>query len=303
MTRLYYDIIKDIPASLPELDHQVLRSTGHSLLGVSARTVGESFPVLAREITRYSAAVVPVSSGAGVIPGFAECVAAILCHIGIDAFVTRGSDIAGIGEAFRRGADAFFAADDHEFLALNTATSRVVDNSRATAEGFVQALAAAVEASGTQVAGKEVLVLGLGPVGRYAVEELLKQRACIRVFDSDAGKLRSFAVQYQNVRCVLSLEAALQGVDYILDATPATGIITEDRITPRMIVSAPGVPHGLTRAAADTLGLRLIHDPLPLGVVTMAVQCFFCSDLSRGARECTESPSRLLSDPPFFRTA
>jgi len=37
-------------------------------------------------------------------------------------------------------------------------------------------------------------------------------------------------------------------------------------------VAAPGMPLGLTAAAAEKTGLRLLHDPLQIGVATMAVE-------------------------------
>ena len=44
-------------------------------------------------------AAVPVTAGEGVIPGFSDCVVAILRHLGCDAWVTAQPDVRGIQEA------------------------------------------------------------------------------------------------------------------------------------------------------------------------------------------------------------
>lgn len=279
MTRLSSESVRDIPKSLEALDRDLLYRTGHTLLGLAARTAATSSAGVERKIKNYTAAVVPVSSGAGVIPGFAESVRAILSHIGLQAFITP-PDIAGIGEAFERRADLFFAADDHRFLAFNPAGSLVVDNARATAAGFVQALAAAIEIAsgdpaGRVLADRDVLVLGLGPVGKHAARELQRLGAQVWVYDSDAAKAAAFADSNRKVMAVPDIETGLRKIDYIFDATPAAGIIDENMIRSTTIISCPGVPHGLTGAALGRIGSRFIHDNLPLGAATMAVQCLF----------------------------
>lgn len=281
MTRLSCESIKNIPESLEEVDRALLRSTGHTLLDLAARTVQESCAAIAKEIRNFSAAVVPISSGAGVIPGFARGVAAILRHIGLNAVVTNQSDIAGISEAFNRGVDIFFAADDNRFAAFNLKNSVVADNAEATAAGFVQALAAAAEMAkggltGTGLADKDVLVLGLGPVGAHAVKELQGLGSQVWVFDIDVAKLRTLAGR-SDIRIAVDIKTAMRKIDYVLDATPAAGIIDEDMICSDTVISCPGVPHGLTPAALQKIGGRFIHDNLPLGVATMAVQCLFDS--------------------------
>lgn len=279
MTRLSSESVRDIPTSLEALDRDLLHRTGHTLLGLAARTAVKSSAEVEREIGKYTAAVVPVSSGAGLIPGFAESVRAVLLHIGLKAFITP-PDIAGIGEAFESGADLFFAADDNRFLAFNLTGPLVVDNARATAAGFVQALAAATEISsgaptGRALADRNVLVLGLGAVGKHAARELQRLGAQVWVYDSNAAKVTAFADSNKKVTTVPDIETGLRKIDYIFDATPAAGIIDENMIRPTTIISCPGVPHGLTEAAVGRIGFRFIHDNLSLGVATMAVQCLF----------------------------
>jgi len=272
MTRLYYDIVKDIPDSLRTLDESLLKSTGLNLFELAARAAGVESRVLSREIGNYVAAVVPITSGQGIITGFSEAVNAILWHIGIESYITREPDVAGIGEALTSGADIFFAADDHKFLAANLNSSVVIDNSQATAAGFVQALAAAAEYRGANLQGEPVLVIGLGPVGSHAVCELEKLGARVRVFDIDTEKMNRFTRLNKDVTPAGEIGAALLEANYVLDATPAPDIISEEQMRREMVVSCPGVPHGLTDGALAAAGTRFIHDNLPIGVAVMALR-------------------------------
>ncbi len=274
MTRLYYEIIKDIPVSLTELDDALRQATGLDLRGLACRAAGLPVKDVLTRLEAHRAAVVPVSSGDGVIPGFSEAVASILCHIGLTASVTARTDVAGIGEAVSTGADIVFAADDCKFLALNLNTKSVIDNSEATAAGFAHALAAAAEYNKRNITGLKVLVLGLGPVGTHAVSVLRGLGCEVFVHDINPDKLKSFTGN-SGVRATPDLSIALAETDFILDATPAASIINETMIHPGKVISCPGVPHGLTPAALAVIGNGFIHDNLPLGVATMGVQGIF----------------------------
>lgn len=283
MTRLCYDIIKDIPASVLALDRDLVRSTGHTLLSLAARAAGQPYAVVAGEISNYTAGVVPITFGQGIIPGFAEAVASVLRHLGMKAFITDRSDISGIGEAFEKRADIVFVADDRTFLALNLKSPTVVDNASATAAGFVQVLAAVAEMRDREIRGREVLVLGLGPVGTHAVHELQRLRARVLVYDIDSAVMRTFVKLNAAVKTVPDIETGMRQVDYIFDATPAAGIINERLIRSSTVISCPGVPHGLTQAARAKIELRFIHDNLSLGVTVMAVRGLFQYIPARGS--------------------
>ncbi|MBF0530666.1 MAG: 3-methylornithyl-N6-L-lysine dehydrogenase PylD, partial [Deltaproteobacteria bacterium] len=161
-------------------------------------------------------------------------------------------------------------ADDDRFVAINVRTSQVVDNIWAT--GRVFALALNFLAGGLE--GKRVLLLGCGPVGRAAAWTLAPLKAKLILYDiipEQAEKLAaSLMGQEYSTETAVSLEAALAEGPFILDATPAADIISEHHLTAGTLVAAPGVPLGLTPAAARALGPRLIHDPLQLGVAAMA---------------------------------
>jgi len=168
-----------------------------------------------------------------------------------------------------------FAADDEQFLAINLHNRNVVNNAWATANGFVEALAAAAERSAKGLAGEEVLVLGLGAVGQHAVHALREMGAQVWVFDTDSLKVQKCAEDYDNIRIAPAPETALSSINYILDATPAREIIEETLIRPSTVISCPGVPHGLTVAAYAKIEGCFIHDILPLGVAVMALKSAF----------------------------
>lgn len=277
MTRLYYEIIKDIPDTLTELDKKLVLTTGHNLLELAAGTTSVPGAEAASRVKGVNAAVIPITSGEGVIKGFTGAVEAILRHIGVNAVITGKTDVGGFGEAFASGADLVFAADDRQFLAFNMRNRITVDNARATAEGFVQALAAAAEKQSGGLAGREVLVLGLGPVGGHAALKLLDIDARVVVYDIEMAKAAAFADNNSGIRVAAGIEEAMAGIDYVLDATPAAGIISETMIRPNTMISCPGVPLGLTPGAVQKIGPRLIHDNLALGVAVMAVQAVVCN--------------------------
>ena len=272
MTRLCAEQVQDLSPSLEELDHTLLQCAGLNLRSLAARAAGLDPSRLDELVRGVRAAVVPVSAGKGVITGFAEAVAAVLRHVGLDAAVTAGSDVAGFGEAFRDGAELVLAADDDVFLAFNLRTRQMVDNATATAHGFVEALVRASARSGREVGGQGVVVLGLGPVGRASVRALQDHGAEVWVIDPDAHRLHACLDAYPGVRAVSGVAEALAYIDLVVDATPARDIIAAQWIRPTTLIAAPGVPHGLTAEARTRVGPRLIHDVLSLGVAVMAME-------------------------------
>ena len=195
----------------------------------------------------------------------------ILHHIGLPAFVTRQPDVAGLAEAIENGAPFIFLADDRQFVALNLACRTVVDNARATGKGFTTALSLMV--SGLE--GKPVLVLGCGPVGQEAVKTLFGLGARVAVYDIVPAKSRglaeiSLSLLNREIQVIEDIQQALAEYRLIIDATDAAEVIPEAVITDDTYIAAPGMPLGLGLEAYERVFPRLIHDPLTLGVATMA---------------------------------
>ena len=284
MTRLVESDVRELTAHLNEVQAALEHLTGCDLVGLAARAcgVGEG---LARDALAHAAiAAVPVTSGEGVISGFSDCVVAICRQLGCrSATITGETDLAGFAEAVRAQADLVFAADDRRFLAFALARGAVADDDPCTAAAYVAALDAAVEhrhehfAGG--VAGRQVLLIGLGPVGRAAAARLVALGAEVLVAELDQARLAAVVTELPVTP--VTLDEGLRRTRLVLDATPTPDLIGVDWVGDDGIVAAPGLPPGVTAAAATALGERLVHEPLALGVAAMAVQALVAPSSGR----------------------
>jgi 3-methylornithyl-N6-L-lysine dehydrogenase len=272
VTRLTTWDIQDISRELPAYDTSLIEKTGCSLGQIACLAMQANQKDIQASMQAVQVGVIPITSGGGVLDGFCQAVSAIVRHLGCKAFVTRNQDASGIAEAIERNARVLMFADEDRFIALDLHHRRLVDNAMATARGFVTGLALM---SGN-IKEQRVLVLGCGPVGQNAIKALLKNDCRVSVYDVDpgaydmlsaaSGRATDDKVQFMN-----DLEQALCNHDLIVDATPAADLIPARHIRPKTIVSAPGMPLGLDRAAKNAIGNRLLHDPLQMGVATMLV--------------------------------
>ena len=274
MTRLTTDDIETIQFQLNRYDRHLVSVTGRTLLGIGAWASGFGDVAHLQQVApTIKMAVVPFRSGLGVISGFAETVCGILVHLGFDAVVTGRSDVAGIADAVEMGAQVIMAADDDRFVAFCPRQGKTVDNSRATANGFVAGLD--LMAGGLE--GKGVLVLGCGPVGRFAVEELLTRKASVCLVDRVAAKAEDLAGWAQEafqttIQVASDADQALSTHHLIVDATNVADVIRARHVTAKTRVAAPGMPCGMTPHAREKLGGRILPDPLQIGVATMACE-------------------------------
>jgi 3-methylornithyl-N6-L-lysine dehydrogenase len=285
VTRLTEDDVRGLTAGLLRFESGLVEVSGLTLRTLAARTVAVDAatstlghaaavpaaappPAPAPDVrTDAVFACVPVTTGEGLISGFSECVAVILSHMGWRASVTAQADVRGIQEAVDGGAEVFFIADDHRFVAVNVRGGRCVDDDPATAHGYVTAL----EAAAGELAERPVLLLGLGPVGRAAAERLLARGARLSVVEPDCERVELAGAQGLDFEHV-ELAEGLRDADLIFDATPAPAVIRDSQVGPRTIAAVPGVPSAFTVAAQARLGVRHIHEPLAIGVAVMAAR-------------------------------
>jgi len=273
MTRLREEDIENITAELEQYDRQLEKLTRRNLLGLAAYTLSREESDLSRIISQIKIGVVPVNSGQGVITGFSQTVAAIVTHLGFQGFITRTADVSGIAEAVESGAPIIMMADDLRFVAINIKNGTVIDNTQATAKGFV----AGLDLMAQGLKGRSVLVIGCGPVGWEAVREILHRGAEAAVFDIQPHRCVQLQAHFQqqsgiSITIEKELTTALNHHDLIVEATNAPAIIESSMITPRTIIAAPGMPLGVTPSAAAQLSDRLLHDPLQIGAAVMAIQ-------------------------------
>jgi pyrrolysine biosynthesis protein PylD len=267
--------VKLIPAELSYYDSELTAKTGCSLREVACRAAGIQEDLIQGSLEGIGIGVVPITAGKGAITGFCEAVAGIGAHMGCKSFITQATDVAGLAEAFGKKADIIMLADDHQFIALHTASGRMVENEVATGKGYVTGL--------TLMAGdlkkKDVLVIGCGPVGRSATDELVAMGARVSVYDINSTRsidLAEATKQSSNaiIQMIKDLDQALKNHKFIIDASPATDIIKARHIREDTYISAPGVPVGLNQEALLKIGKRLLHDPLQIGVATMVISAF-----------------------------
>ncbi|MCJ7627727.1 MAG: 3-methylornithyl-N6-L-lysine dehydrogenase PylD, partial [Longimicrobiales bacterium] len=273
MTRLKEDDIGPIARQLNDYDARLKRMTDASLRQIACRAAGVDEALRLDVLDRVRFAAVPVTSGLGVIGGFSGTVAAIVSHLGFEAFVTESCDVAGIAEGVERGADVLMLADDDRFVAITPRRKHVVDNSRATAEGFV----AALELMKGGLAGESVLVLGCGPLGVAATKALIDRGASVSLCDIEQERALAVLREIgQDVSDKIRMEdnphTALNRYELIFDATNVGNFIEAAHLTPATMVAAPGMPCALTPEAMAENRDRILHDALEIGTATMAVQ-------------------------------
>lgn len=272
MTRLINADISDIAANLKNYDAELAARTGHTLSSIACRAVDTGEGRIKKVLPDLQVAVVPISSGQGIIGGFCDAVLSILAHMGANAFVTQSTDVAGIAEAVQKKADVMMLADDERFVALHIHSRKIADNAVCTARAFATGLN--LMAGG--VKGKAVLVIGCGPVGGSAAQSLVHMGARVSVYDINGEAAQNWVEGIRHkldthIQLVDTLDAALVQHRFILDASPAGSIIHAQHITPDTYVSAPGMPCGLDDEAKTVISRRMLHDPLQLGVATMLV--------------------------------
>ena len=260
MTRLTEDMIWGVPDDKMDLDTRLVKMTGKTVKGIAMEAAGLEMDDY--DFSRFFAAAIPITSGLGIIGGFAKSVNAITTRLGMRGCVTQGTDVAGFSEATNLGADIIMMSDDPMFIAYNTAERKYTDNSWGTAMGYSMCLKNA--AGGVE--GKDVLVVGAGRVGSWATRILLDWGANVQVTDIDYSKAE--ALIPLGAKAIRGVENAISDNTLLINAAPY--IIPGEIIAQGSIISSPGVPHyydleGRTRCKA------IIHDPLEIGAAVMAV--------------------------------
>jgi len=278
VTRLRAKDIRNITTTLKEYDLQLIRKTGGTLKQIACRTVGIDEEEIYRIHDNPKISIVPITSGQGIIEGFALAVESIARHLGFPSSITQKTDVSGLGEAFQTGANMIMMADDHSFLIINLPLKKVVDNAEATGKGFATAL----EMMTKGLSGKEVLLIGAGQVGRSAALSMVGMGAHLTVYDIDMGRSENLArgirdLLKDDVRVENDLEEALLRHRIYFDSSPSPKFIHTKHITSDTFVAAPGVPLGLSPAAREKASDRLLHDPLQIGVATMIMDAVYGS--------------------------
>lgn len=262
MTRLTEKDLVNLDQLVENLDYKLKNSIDASLVDVASFVAGIPIKTFNEASTKYKIAVIPITSGGGVIGNFSQTVASVPLYLGYDTFITSKTDVSGIAEAIQKKADILFMADDNQFIALNLKTNKIADNGEATAKAYV----ASLHFHGKGLVNREVLVIGAGIVGGHCVQYLLELGAKVAVYDTDNDKLVNLP---SSVTIEKYLSRALPNYQYIIDASPEGSFMDLENLHPDVVISAPGMPLGLTTNTYAALEKRVIHDPLQIGVATM----------------------------------
>lgn len=270
MTRLTDNDVKSISDTLGELEQFLLEKTGRTIKKLACEAVGMwEYAIDTRE---YTVAVVPITTGEGIISRFSESVRDTCKWMGFEAFVTESTDISGFREATERMADIIFMADDEEFVAYNVKAKKCANNSMSTAKAYIAALAASTDL----LVRKDVLVVGAGRVGSRMAKLLIAKGANVSITDIDLDKCRKVQEDNPRVKIIEDVEEAIRSHKFVLNASPAH--IDTANITEGAHISSPGVPHTFDEAAYAKAEV-IIHDPLVIGVAAMAMESAYFSYL------------------------
>jgi len=263
VTRLSQSMVTKIGSELKSYDEKLHHRTGHTVKEVAYRG---AVLLKMRPLPEYRprVAVIPVSTGQGIIRGFSEAVRDIVDYLGFPSYVTAKPDVTGLAQAVEEGAEILFLADDNCFVAVNVERRFVVNNKSATAAGY----AAALDYGAGGLRGKKVLIIGAGEIGKTALKIIKNMGARVGVYDIDISKAE-LAAAGLGATVERNLDEALHGYRSLYDASPAADIIDTEHIRPETRIAACGIPMGITAEACSILGDRVIHDPLQIGVATM----------------------------------
>ena len=264
MSRLIEKWVETIERELSDYENNLRRKTGLDFAGIAGRANNVTRQAILDKANNHKVAVVPITSGKGLIGGFSSAVASIIRQAGFHAFETNSTDVDGIYEAYSQNAKLVFMADDRRYAGFALETRRASNNNDATARGFVHALDAICPDG---VSGKKVLIMGCGIIGKLSADILMKKNSFPVFFDKP-----SIAV---NIRDCISDPTEIPNYQYIIDATNEGGWLKNDMLHDEVYISAPGVPLSLDYDALKRHEERLVHDVLHIGTLTMLGELLF----------------------------
>lgn len=244
MTRLKENDIEHITEQMQTYNEELAIKTGHTISDIAAHAVGLNPTDLLYDPGLI--AVLPMTCGSGLITGFSETVAGILNFLGMRTFVPSSSDVKGFAEALENKAEIIFMADDDQFIAAHLKTGLISDNSKATGKGYTGAL----DYLTAGLKGRDVLILGAGPVGYSAAFSVLDFGGNLYLYDKDPGVSEKLAHEVLSrrgkfVQIEKNLDSALRNHHTIIDACPEGGFITRIIFIPTAILPLRAYPWGL----------------------------------------------------------
>jgi pyrrolysine biosynthesis protein PylD len=279
MTRLVASDISDLGRNWPRLEKELLDLTGLNMIALAAEAVGLPPQKAPELLAEKLVAVVPDTSGGGLIPGFSQAVAFIVEALGAKASITK-PDAQGLAEAKTIAADFILTSSDDEYICQNLKTQITIENGKATGQGFAQALFRMTKGN---IKEQTVLIIGAGPVGSSAARHLAFLGARLIIYDLIVEKAQKLAATLPQTR-LWSANLGTIPTDFslILEASTSDKIWPEDLVSQGTLISAPGMPFSFIPSTR----YGLWAEPLATGTAVMLLAATVGS-LSTGPRPNT----------------
>jgi len=263
MTRLREEWICDMEETIASYEKELKTKISLDFAGLAAAANDISRKTITEAAEKEIVAVVPITTGMGIISTFAESVAAIIRQAGFSVFVTKACDVNGIYEAHLRNASMLFMADDNRFIGIHLHKNQMSDNNAGTARGYVKAL----EQACGSLKEREVLVLGCGIVGKE-IGKCLRQKDARPVF-YDKNDLLVQKISFELGADFLSDCSRIKDFPLVMDATCEGEWIHEGMLHEEAWISTPGVPLSLDETMKLKYKAHTIHDWLQIGTLAM----------------------------------
>lgn len=263
MTRLKEEWICDMEATMVSYEKELEAKIALDFAGLAAAANDISRDAVLAIAQKETVAVVPITTGMGIIGTFADSVAAIIRQAGFSVFVTNACDVDGMYEAYLRKANMVFMADDNRYIGMHLQKNRMSDNNIGTARGYVKAL----EQACGSLKGKDVLVLGCGIVG-FEIGRCLQEKFAKPIFyDKNEPLLQKVTLELGADRLFDSTK--IRDYSFVMDATCEGGWMHEGMLHQNAWISTPGVPLSLDETMKLKYEAHTIHDWLQIGTLAM----------------------------------
>lgn len=210
--------------------------------------------------------IIPITSGNGIIDTFSESILYTLQIFNMDAFITNQTDVSGYYEAIKKNADIILMADDLTYLAFNLNNKKISHNQQATGRIYSEILIHS-KIKKDHENEKEVLIIGVGNVGKHAIQIFLKNDYTIYIFDKNENEVKK--IINQNIKIKKYNPKLEKKFIKIFEATPERDTIPEIALTSDTIVSTPGIPRAISKNLENKYNIKLIMEPLGLGTMSM----------------------------------
>lgn len=283
MTRLTEEHIHHISSTWVEYENRLQNETGLSLFEVACSTFDLNLIEAKKKCHGQKIAVIPLTSGEGIIANFVENVKSICDHLGFESVIVSPDDT-GFQE-FRKGDfDLAIWANDDEYFVENKDASIRIDNNITTGKSFAEVLRlmikkackvneSIVEGTNTKFVVQKLLqtivIRGCGPIGTNAAFHLGKRGYTLKLYDSNEEKACELQQKLlaRNIASEVieknKLPQQLEKVGALFDAAPNPAQEDVFGTCSFEYISAPCVPCLWKKEQG------MWHDPLQLGTAAM----------------------------------